>query len=216
MKHSVLIIALLLMLAIGVCSAVPTTDAVSGLTNREVTFNAHGGATDCWFEWGGSNTGKMIYATMNDTACGPYTQFGSPLLTSYTYYVKSCDTSGCGSTVSFTTPSSTLSNRTYYGSGVMVMMRSGMNVTQIMGVIITPYTNTMTAPVTWGLLFLFIFLGLWIKPKDVTIPMMLAFIAGGAIWAGTASLGIPPEFADIGQGLMYASTAGLVFSWFSK
>jgi hypothetical protein len=218
MKYNYFVImAIVLISCVGICGAVPTTDAASGVTTREATFNSHGGATMCWFTWGGSSTGNLIYSTPNDSSCsGTYLQLGSPLLTSFTYYVKACDVTGCGNAISFTTPPATISNRTYYGDGVIAMARSGMNVTQIMSLILVPYTSTITAPITWGMLFLFIFLGLWIKPKDITIPLILAFIAGGAIWSGTSALGIPPEFVDIGQGLMYAAVAGLVFSWFTK
>lgn len=209
------LVILALIACISVCGALPTTDAVTGLSNREVTFNMHGGATECWFMWGGS-TSNMIYHTTNDTSCGAYVQYGSPLLTSYTYYVKACDVTGCGAAVTFTTPAATVSNRTYFGTGLVTIFKSGFNVTQSMSVVLSPYTNTMTAPITWGLLFLFIFLGLWIKPKDITIPMILALVAGGAIWSGTSALGIPPEFADLGQGLLYAALAGLLFSWFSR
>ena len=206
---------LMLVLCIGICSAVPTTDAVTGVTTRSATLNAAGGVGTCWYTWGG-NSVSQIYKTTNSTCGSSYTINGAPLLTSSTYYVRNCDSTGCGNTVSFVTPAATISGLTYYGTGVVTMFESGMNVTQVMGIIITPYTNTMTAPVTWGMLFLFIFLGLWIKPKDITIPLILAFIAGGAIWSGTAALGIPPEFESIGQGLMYAALAGLVFSWFTK
>jgi hypothetical protein len=213
MNYKYVLITLVLMACIGVCSGVPTTDAATGVTNRAATMNMHGGTGDCWYEWGGS--GNLIYSTGNVT-CGAYEQWGSPILSSTTYSFKACDSTGCGSPLSFTTSVATVSNRTYYGEGVITMFKSGMNVTQVMSVVLTPYTNTMTAPVTWGMLFLFIFLGLWIKPKDITIPLIIAFIAGGAIWSGTSALGIPPEFADMGQGLMYAAVAGLVFSWFTK
>jgi len=210
-----LLFILLLVLCIGICSAVPVTNAVTSITTSKATFNAAGGVGTCWYLWGG-NAVNQIYKTTNATCGSSYTQSGAPLLTSSVYYVTNCDSTGCGNIVTFTTPSATISNLTYYGLGVITMFESGMNVTQVMGVILVPYTSTMTAPVTWGMLFLFIFLGLWIKPKDITIPLILAFIAGGAIWSGTAALGIPPEFESIGQGLMYAALAGLVFSWFTK
>lgn len=209
------LLTLALIALICVCGAVPTTNAVTGVTNRQATFNMAGGAGTCWFTWGNSATNQM-YHTVNSTTCNSFTQFGSPLLTSYTYYVKACDSTGCGNAVSFTTPAATVSNRTYFGEGLITIFQSGFNVTQSTSIVLSPYTNTMTAPVTWGLLFLFIFLGLWIKPKDITIPMIVAFIAGGAIWSGTSALGIPPEFADLGMGLMYAAMAGVIFSWFTR
>lgn len=212
----ILLAALMLIGLISVCGAAPATGSVTGITASQVTFNSAGGASDCWFMWGGG-ANNLIYATTNDTSCsGTYTQTGSPLLTSYNYYVKACDLTGCGVAVPFTTSAATVSNRTHYGDGLVTIFKSGFNVTQSLPIVVSPYTNTLTAPVTWGLLFFFIFVGLWIRPKDITIPMMLAFIAGGAIWSGTSALGIPPEFADLGVGLMYAALAGLLFSWFTR
>lgn len=214
MMKRILLVALILMGLICVCGAAPATGSVTGVTSSQATFNKAGGSSDCWFMWGSSAT-NLIYATPNDTSCAnTYTQTGSPLLTSYNYYVKACDLTGCGVAVAFSTPAGTMSNRTYYGTGLLTIFRSGFNVTQSVPIILSPYTSTLTAPVMWGLLFFFIFAVMWIRGKDVTIPMMLAFIAGGAIWAGTSALGIPPEFADLGQGLVYASLAGLLFSWF--
>jgi len=215
MKH-ILYILIVAMLCISVCGAIPTTDAVTGVSQRDATFNMHGGATECWFQWGMSATATGMYRTENDTSCGSAYQYGSPLLTGSTYYVQACDSTGCGNKVSFTTPAAIVSTRTYYGTGIVTIFKNGFNVTQSASIIVSPYTNTMTAPVTWGMLFFFIFLGLWVKPKDITIPLILAMVCGGAIWSGTSALGIPPEFADIGQGLLYAAVAGLVFSWFSK
>jgi hypothetical protein len=215
MKFNYFLIATLALIAcISVCMAAPVTDAATGVSNRAVTMNMHGAVGACWYEWGG--TGNLLYSTGYLSTCGAYEQWGAPLLSSTVYDVRACDTTGCGNTVAFTTSAATVSNRTYYGTGVLTMMKSGMNVTQVMTVILEPYNNTITMPVTWGMLFLFIFLGLWIKPKDITIPLILALISGAAIWSGTSALGIPPEFADIGQGLMYAAVAGLVFSWFTK
>src|SRR5512133_469375 len=98
MKRFVLLIAIMVA-CIGLAAAVPTTDAVTGITNRQVTFNQHGGAGTCWFTWGSSAT-NQIYHTVNSSTCSAtYTQFGAPLLTSYTYYVKACDSTGCGAAV---------------------------------------------------------------------------------------------------------------------
>ena len=65
-------------------------------------------------------------------------------------------------------------------------------------------------------LFFFIFAGYWLKPRDILIPCFLAMLSGGAIWLGSSSLGVPPEFTSIGQGLMYAAVAGIAVSWFTK
>jgi len=201
--------------------AVPTTDAVSDISTTQATFNANGGDSDGWFEWGGYS-GGYHWTTPNQTIPGTgiyyEVQIGAPMLTGETYYVRACDNTGCGAEVSWSVPESELPAKTNYGRGFISMARSGFNTTTILGVIVAPYTMTMPggAPAVWMVLFLFIFAGYWLRPRDIFIPCMLAMIAGGFIWISGSGLGVPPDVMPIGQGLFYAAITGIVVSWFSK
>lgn len=221
MKNTFIVLLLLMVLAVTTATALPTTAAVTGITNEQVTFNANGGAAGAaWFEWGSRDGGSYPWRTWNETiGGGAYSdnQWGPPMRCGATYYVRACDTTGCDANdVSFTTSACAGMNATNFGSGMKVVKETGFNITATMGVLFKPWENQITAPVMWGLLFFFIFAGIWMRGKDITIPMFLAIISGGAIWLGTSALGVPPEFAAIGQGLMYAGIAGVVFAWFSK
>lgn len=217
MIKKLLALFLLALLIIPASLALPVTNPVTGISNREVTFNAAGGAGQGCFRWGEISGGPYYWATPNQSVAGAYTdyQFGPPMLTGKTYYVVACDSTGCGNEVSFNVPVATGVNQTRFGSGIPLIMRSGVNITQSMTIVVYPYTATMTAPIAWGLLFFFIFTGMWLRPKDIFIPCLLAIVAGGAIWFGPSALGIPVQWASIGQGLMYAAVAGLIFSWFT-
>jgi|WetSurMetagenome_2_1015567.scaffolds.fasta_scaffold10462_3 hypothetical protein len=197
----------------------PTTQDVSGITVNQVTFHASGTGSDGWFEWG-AYSGGYHWTTLNQTYSGSFeeTQLGVPMLTSSTYYVRACDETGCGNEVEWTVPHSNLPNKTAYGAGFIQILRTGFNTSYLLPAMVSPYTETIPggAPVTWGLLFFFIFAGYWLRPRDIFIPCILAMIAGGSIWLGNSALGVPPEFASIGQGLMYAAIAGIAVSWFSK
>jgi len=202
-------------------SGAPTTGAVSSLTSRSVTFNAAADyGTTGYFKWGASSGTSYKWRTPNQTYSGTFTDFwyGSPMLTGHTYYVVACNDYGCGNEVSFTVPAASLPNQSAYGTGLITAMRSGFNATVLLGVLAAPYTSSVPggAPVTWGLLFFFIITGYWLRHRDITIPAFLAMISGGAVWLGAGALGVPPEFAVIGQGLMYAAIAGMAVSWFSK
>ena len=142
-------------------------------------------------------------------------QYGPPMLSGTQYYVVACDNTGCGNQVTWTTPVIQPLNQSHYGDSLFNSTRYGMNSTSLVPAITRPYTGTMTAPVAWGLLFFFLFTGMWMKTKDIFLPCMMAIVAGGAIWMGNGALGVPPEWADIGQGLMYAAIAGIAFSWFT-
>lgn len=217
MKRFLVLLVCLCLLAIGPVAAVPTTDAATSVTNNKVTLNMHGTPLDCWFKWGMASD-NLIYFTPNETSCisGTFTVIGSPLLTGTTYYAKACDQTGCGAAVSFTTLAATPTNRTYYSEGLNTIMQSGFNMTQAVPIIWSPYSSVMTAPVMWGLLFMFIFAAMWLRQRDIVVPMTIAMIAGALIWSGTSALGVPPEWADLGMGLMYAGFAGVVFSWFTR
>lgn len=216
MKRMLALLVCLCLACIGLVAAVPTTGSVSGIGAGTATFNQAGGASDCWFAWGTSTT-NQIYRTWNDTACAlTYTVTGAPLLSCTTYYVKACDLTGCGSNKAFTTSAATVSNQSTFGDGFKTLMKSGLNITQMVPIIVSPYSGAMTASVVWGLLFLFIFTGMWIRQHDIVVPMLIAFVAGALVWSGTSALGVPPEWADLGMGLMYAAFAGVVFSWFTR
>lgn len=197
----------------------PITEAVVA-TNSQAVFSATGGSGTGWFKWGARSGSYYKWLTPNQTYTSTFTatQFGSPMLTGHTYYVVACNGYGCGNEVSFTVPNASYPNASSYGTGFTTMLRSGFNATQMLGVLAAPYTSTVPggAPVTWGMLFFFIFAGYWLRHRDITLPCILAMISGGAIWMGGSALGVPPEFAVIGQGIMYAAIAGIAVSWFSK
>jgi hypothetical protein len=216
---TLLAMAILMVVVVMVVQGVPTTGAVTDITTNQVTFHATGSGNDGWFEWGGY-TGGYHWTTVNQTYSGSFyeIQLGAPMLTGTRYYVRACDNTGCGSEVTWDVPESTLPNRTSYGAGLIQILRTGFNTSYLLPAMVAPYTETFPggAPATWGVLFFFIFAGYWLRPRDIFLPCILAMIAGGAIWLGNSALGVPPEFASIGQGLMYASIAGIAVSWFTK
>lgn len=215
MKRLLAILAILIL--IPAAMAAPVTNAVTDITANTATLNAAGGAGEAWFEWGTQSGGYYYYRTINQTASGAYsdTLFGPPYLTGTTYYVRACDVTGCGAEVTWTSSASSIPNRTNFGSDVYSMMKSGMNITRTASFIVKPYTSQLTAPLTYGILFLFIFAGMWIKPKDIFMPCIMGMISGGLLWM-SGGIGIDPMFADIGQGLLYAAVAGIIFSWFTR
>jgi hypothetical protein len=218
MIRKILLLLFTIGIIAGTVSAVPTTGAVTGVSAGQATFHATGAGSVGWFQWGAINGGPNHWTTPNITpTAGVMTdfQYGPPMLSGTTYYVVACDNTGCGNQVSWTTPTIMPLNQSHYGDSLFNATRFGMNATSLVPAITRPYTGTMTTAVAWGLLFFFLFTGMWMKPKDIFLPCIMAIIAGGAIWMGNGALGVPPEWADIGQGLMYAAIAGIAFSWFT-
>jgi hypothetical protein len=226
-KLPIIVIALIPLMVILLCasvSAAPAMVSVSPLTCRTATFNANGGAAGAaWFEWGQTTGGPYIWTTPNQTiGAGAFSdyQYGPPMLTGTTYYVRPCDTTGCGAELAFYVPPTGPINQTHFGTDVVQIMRGGFNISQVSMVIIKPFAATFPSPlanaIPYGLLFFFIFSGMWLRGRDMLIPMMISMVSGGMIGLGGSALGIPPEFVVIGQTLMYLGIAGVIFSWFTK
>ena len=217
MKYSILLIALLMMFV--VVQAQPVTLPVTNVSGDYAYFSATGSGSIGQIQWGVMNTGNNIWATPNQSYSGSFNdfQYGPPMLTSTTYYVRACDDTGCGNYVSWTTPAAIPVNQTSYGAQLYGMLHKGMNPWVILSGIASPYTTAMPggAPIAWGVLFFFVLAGYWLKPKDILIPCLLTFMCGGALWM-SGGLGIDPMMMSLGQGLLYASLAGIVVSWFSK
>jgi hypothetical protein len=216
MKRLILFIMLLLM--VGVATALPTTGAVTGIDANKVTFNAVGGSGEAYFKWGTSSGYNYFWTTPNQSVSGAFTDYqeGMPMLSRETYYVVACDSTGCGNEVSFVVPAATPLNQTSYGVGAITIMRNGFNITKTLPLMPTPFTNALSGPWVYALLFFFIFSSWWMRQGDVTIPMIVALVFGFTIWGGGSIMGMPGEVMNVGMGLCIAAVAGLFFSFFSK
>ncbi len=223
------LVMLVLSLALSFCSSVvyaqPTVSVIN-VSNDYAYFQATGATGIGQFQWGSFRNGPYYWQTPNQTITGStFTdfQYGPPMMTSTKYWVVACDSTGCGSSVSFTTPAAALPPQTAFGLNLLQLLHHGIDVGSLLNEIVSPYTQpiysatgglSISASMIWGSLFFFIFVGLWLRPRDILIPCILAFIAGGFIM--TSAYGVPVQFQQVGQGLMYASVAGIILSWFIK
>lgn len=220
------LLPLVLLMLVCCASAAPNTLPVTDLTNGQVTFNADTGTFPglAWFEWGKYSDDYFYWSTLNQTmpATGIFydVQYGSPLLTCSTYYVRACDQTGCDLTsVMFTVPQHNMPNQTAFGTGVYTMFRSGLNVTKMIPIIMRPYAQGgIGVPIISGALFFFIIAGLWVRPKDVFLPVFLIFITSGVLVVAGASgaMVMDQTFIDILQGVVVVALAGTAFSWFFR
>ncbi len=235
MKATILV--LMLMVAIvGVASALPTTQAVTDNNTRSVTFNAAGGSGSGHFEWGSSET-YLAWATPNKTVSGAWSDYqnGPPMLNGKTYYVRACDSTGCGGTVSWYVPQYTPLNQTYFGSYAVSIMRGGANITETIQIIVLPYTGFLGSPdvsggvpdgapangttpgatYIWIMILLAVFVFLWRRTGDITISVILVLVFGGLMW-GVDGIGLPSESMFIVKGLVTLGLAGIIWAFFTK
>lgn len=86
------------------------------------------------------------------------------------------------------------------------LLNSNMSISNLTSVGAAPYTDIFSS-VFWGILFSIIFIMMWIRQEDVTMPSLLGLIIGGSIW----SL-MDPAWVSMAMSLTVVSFAGLVYS----
>lgn len=209
-------------------SAVPTTTAATEIGNNNCTLHGTGATSPAWFYWG-QYTGKLYFKTTNRTPSGGLlnaTVSHSPLYGSTTYYFKACDSTGCGSELTFTTLAVTPMPTNTMGQRMQTFMESeNFDVTKIPEVGFDPYSWALpTDPpgfavmLITGLMLFVIFYGQFVRGRNVAVPALVGGIALPFVLYGNQglNLGIPPEMAAIGQGIWYACLAGIIMVVFMK
>ena len=220
------------LLLVATATAVPTMSPVAGgdVNNKQVVFHATNGVAPCWFSWGyGTN---LYWTTPNQSATGDFTdtQYGSPMLTGESYMVTACVSTGCDLTPeAFTVPTATVIKQTNFGADIMAIMRSGFNTTVVASYILVPYALIMSdssssvssgaASIVWGIFFMFIFVGYWLRGKGIMLPAILAIMSGTLLISTTNSISpiaVAPIFTSMGLPLLIIGIAGVATSWFSN
>lgn len=212
-KYLILLLALLC-LAVPVL-ALPTTSAATLVGENTAFLQMTGGTNPMWFEYG-QKSGSLTWVTPNSSFPN-YTVYGSPLTGNTVFYFRACDTTGCGAELSFTTSVLTPQPQTTFGAGVDNITRSSFDILVLAHESIGGYfwiAPGNLSVIVWGLLFFGIYIGLWIRERDLVVPVILGLITGTFImWGDTGlGLGIPPEFLAMAQGIAYAALAGIILS----
>jgi hypothetical protein len=208
---------ILLLLLIPCVSALPTTGAASAISSNNVSLAATGVTTTAWFEYG-MTSGSLIWKTPNQSASGVYNRvvMGSPLMSGQKFYYRVCDVTGCGAESFFTLTVATLQPQTTFGYVYQNVTESGFDPGMIGMNAMQPYLWVSPANIVWAMLFFFMFAGLWMRGRDVTIPTILGLLIGFVIFNPTYGVAMDPAFISMSQGLAYASIAGIVMSIFKK
>jgi hypothetical protein len=217
MVNKYIFIIILLFCLILPAAAIPTTNAATLVGSNNATLNSAGGVPPVWFEWG-QNTG---YSWMTENSTNSSIEiYGSPLLGATQFHFRACDSTGCGGDRTFTTLSITPGPQSHFGASIDNITRYNFDIEVLARESISAYgwAGGVTQVVMWGLLFFAIYLGLFLRGKDVTIPVIVGLITGPFIMFDTVglNLGIPPEFKMMAQGITYAALAGIVFMWIKR
>lgn len=73
-----------------------------------------------------------------------------------------------------------------------------------------PYTDIFSS-IFWGIVFALIFIAMWLRMDDITIPALVGLIIGGSLW-----ILMPADWVAMAASLTVVSLAGLVFSLIKK
>lgn len=203
----------------GVCNAAPTTGAATLVGSNNVTVAMSGAATACWFEWGLLPGSGMTWDTPNRTPNGGlcnYTIKGSPLSGNQKFYYRACDVTGCGADAFFTTATVTAIPTPTYGSTFENLTENGFDVTMVGTGVMAPYMWLVPSfeGLVWTLIFSALVIGIWLRSRDAGYTVHPGIYL--LVCIGGLGLSILPEFAAIGQGIAYASIAGLILSIIKK
>lgn len=221
-----LILLLITLAMIGSASAAPGAPVITGITNNGFTATSAGATGELWFMWGGNPTSPG-WKTPNTTT-DHWTVKGSPVMPSTVYYIQACDsTGGRSAIVTFTTAAATPITQTTYGDALTNITSNNFDIMNTITNLPTPYlwvvpagwkSNGMGIALCAGMMFGFYFIGLWMRQRKVTGPMLAGLIVLAFILTPQTGLnfGMPQEIVMIGQMVTYAALAGVILSLFKK
>jgi hypothetical protein len=230
MKAFICLTIIVLLAFVGVVGAIPSTLAVTNITNNGFVVGCTGAVNSTHFQYGTTPAHLNIWTSYSDPSGGSVTstEYGSPIMPSTHYYITACDSTGCDATPEeFTTtalvplPTSTL------GNAISNMTKSRFNLLYLPANIAIPYgwlfpsdasSQSTALMIVFGMMFFFIYVGLWLRTRSVATGVIIGLLTSSFILFADQGLnmGIPPEFAAIAQGLLYASLAGILLAWLKK
>lgn len=206
---------------ISVVGAVPTTGVATGITSNgfNVTLTGVTG-TDCWIEWGDFAGGEN-WAAPNATASAGTADIsvvGSPIYGGESVYYYGCDLTGCGNERQATIASITPMPTTTFGRSLTNITRSRWDMQVIMFSLLAGYTTVTPATVLFGIAFLFLMIGIWMRTRSVRLIAVLGVIISPFIMYTSSGLmlGVPSIGQALAQGLLAAGLAGVLFSFMRK
>lgn len=209
-------------------AAVPITASTINIGNNNFTLRCTGASGETYFKWG-DDPNKLIVWTANSTpkvGAVSYNEYGAPILPSHTYYATACDETGCDATpATFSTTAYTPIATSTLGAAVDNMTASKFNLLYMPYHIATPYswlfpsdTRQMGLTVVFGMMFFFIYVGLWLRTRSVATGVIMGMLTASFVLFANEGLmlGIPAEFQSMAQALLYASLAGVFLAFLKK
>lgn len=196
------------------------TGASTGVTSNCINFSAIGSGSTTWWQYG-TVSGRYAWKTENVTpvdGIANTTECGTPLMSNTLFYYRACNEEGCGAESSTTLAAVTPRPASTFGTVARNISVAHFDI-RVMGVSVTePFVwAAANADIVFGVLLFFVFSGLWLRQREVILPILLGLIGSGLLlYSGATSVGIPPEMLIIVIGLVSAGLAGVIMGMFKR
>jgi len=193
--------------------ATPTTGAATMVGTNNATIGCTG-TTGAWYvQYGETDPG--YWKTPNQSSGSSVTIKGSMFGTSQ-YIYSCCDSTGCGSTGSFTTGTVTPLPTYNLGEAYKNITENNYDIRMIGLRLADPYLWNPNMPLTiiFMLMFSPVFIGVWLRSRTVLVALVFGFVISSFILFnnGSSGLGIsmPPELVSLCQAICYVAFAGCI------
>lgn len=226
MKYILILLAALLLVVPTLGAVTTGYPDVNTTTNCARFYGTYAGPVPVkvWFEYGGNLSGPngfKTFKTPNQTLTSAgnfsYLQCGIPLMSGKIYNVVASAAFDYGTNISFTMPTLTVRpTLTYmqYAEGFLGSNEYGNENFDGLKLLTYDvwrvYLGAMGG-LFFGILLGFIFINMALKQKSVILTVILFFIIGSTVIAL-----LPEAFVQVGQMLIIASVAGMLYWMFMK
>jgi len=216
------LVILTVLFLVSTTTAAVTDTSVTGITASSATLWANTTSSNFsyYFDIGtssGAYSSRTSSEYQTETGEFSYQQKGYPLFPDTTYYIRpvvSTATTEYGPETHFTTSTHPTITQQDEVSDISDRLWSIVDADYDLMVIgddlIGFWTDTM-GTLFFGLIFSIVFLALWIRMADITIPLLIGLLTG------TTLIGLmPPEWQSIGYALFAVSLAGFIYMLYKK
>jgi uncharacterized protein (UPF0333 family) len=220
-KQQVSLICLILLLVLfPLVSAIPTTGAATMVGTNNATLHASGASGNTWFQFGtaeGRSNSKLSNVTPV-TGAATFVWSGAVLYGNTEYYYRACDSTGCGSELSFITAVVTPIPTGTWGSYATNITENRLDPANLVWNSVQAYVSITGATIFYALIFMMLFVGSWLSTRGTAVGQQFGMICAVLFCSSLIGLGLglPPEFVSVGQALLYISLAGAVVGFTVK
>jgi len=201
------------------CTVLPATGTIvtepaTDVTSKNLTLHASSATGSVYWQYG-THALNPLWVTENVTAgsgLANITESGMPLMSGTKFYFRACDSSGCGAELNATLLAVTPAPTSTFGKTAHNISVAHLDPLVVAGSLQEPYIWSAGTPlIVFSILLFFVFTGLWLRQREVILPILAGLIGSGMLfYAGTNSVGVSPEFLIVAMGIIAVGLTGVI------